>query len=45
MADKDTMAISVKNVDKKLWQRLKADAVLEGKTLWEKLNEVLRDRK
>lgn len=43
--EKDTITLSVKNVDKALWAKLKYDATIENKTVAEKLNEVLRDRK
>jgi len=41
---KPTINITVRNIDRKEWARLKADATIEGKTLTRKLNEVLRDR-
>ena len=41
----ETIAVSIKEIEKALWAKLKYDATLEGKKLPDKLNEVLRDRK
>ena len=41
--DGPTISVNVRGIDKALWQWLKSIAVLEGKTVGKKLNEVLAE--
>ena len=43
MSPRDAAPTNIRGVDQELWRWLKAQAALEGKTIGQKLNEILSE--